>query len=156
MQETTYVIFTLDAEHYAISVHCVETIIRAVQLTDVPEATELLCGMLNMGGRFIPMVDIRKQFGLAQKPLAVSDRIMVCRVSDYTVAFGVDAIRDVTALAAGPLSSSAVIYPGMEQFLSGIAEYEGDSILIYDIDTLFPEKTIHRIESELKGMEAPV
>ena len=155
MQEKTYVIFTLDAGHYALSVHCVETIIRAVQLTDLPETTELLYGMLNMGGTFIPVVNIRKQFGLGQRPLKVSDRIIVCRVSGYTVAFAVDSVRDVTALKENPLSSSADVYPGMEQFLSGIADLEGDTVLIYDIDTLFPEKTIQRIANELKGMEAP-
>lgn len=155
MNKKTFIIFTLDEQHYALSVYSVKNIIRSVGLTYLSEAPNLLCGLLNMGGTFIPVIDIRKQFGLPQKAIRLSDRIITADVSNYTIAFIADTVKDVVELEQKPLDRSVDIYPGIEKFLAGISYYSGQTVLIYDIHTLFPEQTIKHITEELKQIETP-
>ena len=156
MNKKTYIIFTLDDQLYALSVQSVKNIIRSVQLTYLSEAPDLLYGLLNIGGTFIPVVNIREQFHLPQKPIRVSDRIITAEVSSFTIAFIADSVKDVVALEPRPLDPSDEIYPGIKKFLAGISLYNNRTVLIYDINTLFPEQTIKHITGELERIETPV
>ena len=155
MDKKTFIIFDLDDQCYALSVKSVKNIIRSVALTYLTEAPDLLLGLLNIGGAFIPVINIRKQFELPQKPIQVSDRIIIAEVSKYTIAFIADSVEDVVELEQEPLDQSVDIFPGMEKFLAGISRHNGRTVLIYDINTLFPEQTIKHITDELKPIEEP-
>jgi len=155
MNKKTFIIFNLDDQRYALSVKSVKNIIRSVALTYLSEAPDLLLGLLNLGGIFIPVINIREQFELPQKNIQISDRIIIADVSKYTIAFIADAVEDVVALRQEPLDQSVDIFPGMEKFLAGISRYNEHTVLIYDIDTLFPEQTIKHITDELKQIEEP-
>jgi len=156
MNKKTFIIFTLDDQLYALSVQSIKNIIRSVQLTYLSESPDLLFGLLNMGGTFIPVINIREQFHLPQRPVQVSDRIIIAEVLSYTIAFIADSVKDVVELEPRPLDQSDEIYPGIEKFLAGISLYNNRTVLIYDINTLFPETAIKHITDELEQIETPV
>ena len=143
MAAKTVIIFVLDGQRYALSVHCVETVLRAAALSLPFEAPDLLFGILNVSGAFIPVINIRRQFGLPEKPLRLSDRIIIARAAGYVVGFVADAVEEVADITREPLDAAGDIYPQLETYLAGIAHQNGHTILIYDIDTLFPE---HRLK----------
>jgi len=155
MKKKAYIIFSLDDRRYALSVKSVKNIIRSVALTYLSEAPDLVFGLLNIGGTFIPVINIREQFELPQKSIRISDRIIIAEVSSYTVAFIADSVEDVVELAQEPLDQSVDIFPGIEKFFIGISQYNNSTVLIYDINTLFPEKMIKHITDELKQIEVP-
>ncbi|MCD6584357.1 MAG: chemotaxis protein CheW [Desulfobacteraceae bacterium] len=155
MKKKTFIIFSLDDQRYALSVQSVKNIIRSVALTYLSEAPDLLLGLLNLEGTFIPVINIREQFGLPQKNIQISDRIIIADVSKYTIAFIADAVEDVVELAQKPLDQSVDIFPGMEKYFIGISRHNNATVLIYDIDTLFPEQTIKHITDELKQITEP-
>lgn len=154
MTETAFIIFTLDHQPYALPVDCVKTVIRAVQLTELPDAPELMTGILNMGGAFIPVMNIRKQFGLPEKPTDIRDRIIIADISGYTIAFMADAVKTVAVLETRPVSRAANIYPGMEQFLSGVSACNGVTVLIYDAASLFSETMLQRAAEAVEEIDA--
>ena len=156
MNKKAYIIFTLDDQHYALSVKSVKNVIQATALTYLSEAPDLVLGLLNLGGDFIPVINIREQFALPAKNIQISNRIIIAEASSYTVAFIADSVEDVVALKQEPLDQSVDIFPGMEKFLAGISRYHGHTVLIYDIDTLFPEQMVKHITEELNQIEAPV
>ena len=155
MKKKAYIIFALDDQRYALSVKSVKSIVRSVALTYLTEAPDLLLGLLNLRGTFIPVINIREQFTLPEKTIRVSDRIIIAEASKYTIAFIADSVEDVVALEEEPLNQSVDIFPDMEKFLSGISRHNSRTILIYDINTLFPEQTIKHITDELKQIEEP-
>jgi len=155
MNKKAYIIFALDDQRYALSVKSVKNTIRSVALTYLAEAPDLVLGLLNSGGTFIPVINIREQFALPQKSIRISDRMIIAEVSTYTIAFIADSVEDVVELEQKPLDQSVDIYPGIEKFLAGISRYNGQTVLIYDINTLFPEKTIQQITDELEKIEEP-
>lgn len=153
MTMKTVIIFVLDDQRFALSIHCVETVLRAVALSRPLDAPDLLSGILNLGGTFIPVINIRKQFGLPQKHLCPSDRIVIARTFQYTVGFVADAVEDVAKIAREPLDASVDIFPEMDKYLEGISKFNGHTVLIYDIDTLFPEHRIQPLAEALNRVE---
>lgn len=155
MNKKAYIIFALDDQRYALPVTSVKNVIRSAALTYLTEAPDLVLGLLNIGGTFIPVINIREQFDLPQKSIQVSDRIIIAQASTYTIAFIADSIEDVVELEQEPLDQSVEIFPGMEKFFVGISRHNGFTVLIYDINTLFPEQMIKHITDELNQIEAP-
>ncbi len=155
MNKKSYIIFALDDQRYALSVKSVKNVIRSVALTYLTEAPDLVLGLLNIGGTFIPVINIREQFDLPQKSIQISDRIIIAEASTYTIAFIADSVEDVVELEQEPLDQSVEIFPGMEKFFIGISRHNGCTVLIYDINTLFPEQMIKHITDELNQIEAP-
>jgi purine-binding chemotaxis protein CheW len=68
------VVFTLDARRYAVPLSTVERIIRAVEITPLPQAPEIVLGVINVQGRIIPVVNTRKRFRLPECDIRLSDQ----------------------------------------------------------------------------------
>jgi len=155
MDKKSFIIFSLNDGLYAISVKAVKHIIRSVQLTYLPDAPKLLLGVLNLRGVFVPVVNIRKQFELPEKEIELSDRIIFAQVSKYTIAFIADEVIDVFDLEQWPLSQSIDLFPCMEQYIVGISEYNNRTVLVYDVDTLFPEHELKILTDALDQIKEP-
>lgn len=157
MNQKAFLIFSIDNILYALSIMDVKHIIRSVAITPLSDAPDLVTGILNMGGTFIPVIDIRRQFNLSSKPLQVSDRFIIADVYGYTIAFIVDTVEGVVELSQEPLDTSdgflpadivsSDLFPGIEKFIVGVAQFNNRTVLIYDINTLFPEQEI-RVATE--------
>jgi purine-binding chemotaxis protein CheW len=146
-----YIIFSIDDQYVSLPVESVRQIIRAVQTTDLPEAPELLSGLINVGGEIIPVINIRKQFKLPQQEISIEDRIIIAKTPIHTIAFIVDDIKGVTEFSNSQIIPSTEIFPKMEDYVSATAEYKGHTVLIYDINCLFPKQAIEDISHHLTG-----
>lgn len=151
MDANTYVIFSLDDQFYAISVTAVKQIIRSVQPTFLSDAPELLFGLINMSGKIIPVLNIRKQLQLPEKDIFISDRLIIAETSIYTIAFFADAVIGVRQLSIKLSGESSDIFPSMENYITGVSKFNNLTILIYDIDTLFPSQKIRSISNDIKN-----
>ena len=76
-----YVVFTLDGLFYAVSLSAVSRVIRAVEITPLPKAPPIVLGVINLGGRIIPVVNIRKRFLLPERELELTDQLIVACAS---------------------------------------------------------------------------
>ncbi len=59
-----YFVFGIDKQQYAITISAVEKVIRAVELNSIPQADDSLCGLVNVKGEMIPVMNIRKMLHL--------------------------------------------------------------------------------------------
>ena len=163
MSPKAFLIFSLDDRLYALPAEDVKHIIRSVTITPLPDGPDLMAGILNMGGRFIPVIDIRKQFNLPSKTLLLSDRFIIAEACGYTIAFIADTVESVVELSAKPLDASnaifpsgmepASLFPGMEKFITGVSHQHNRTVLIYDVNSLFPETEIRLAADALKSKQ---
>src|SRR5271157_2301250 len=79
--DLSHVVFTLDGLFYAVSLSVVSRVIRAVEITPLPKAPSIVLGVINLGGRIIPVVNIRKRFRLPERELELTDQLIVARAS---------------------------------------------------------------------------
>jgi purine-binding chemotaxis protein CheW len=140
-----YLVFTLDNQSYALSLDAIETVVRAVQLTLVPKAPEILSGLVNIRGRIVPVLDIRKRFHLPPRPVEIDDRMIVSKAFSRSIAFMVDRVEGVVDFHPDEMLEAWKILPDMDGRVEGVGISRDNTILIYDIDALFSIRDIDEL-----------
>ncbi len=132
--ETQLVVFDLAAEFYGVDIGDVREIIRMQTITRVPGAPQFVEGVINLRGRVVPVVDLRKRLSLQVSEQTKESRIVVVDIAGRDVGVIVDGVNEVLRI---PLSSveppSTMITDADSDFLRGIARLEDKLIILLDL-----------------------
>lgn len=133
-------IFTLDEQRYALRLAAVDRVVRAAAITPLPQAPEIVLGVLDLQGQVIPVIDLRKRFRLPVRELRASDQFVIARAKALTVALVVDDAESVLDESGEPTLAPERIVAGTG-FLEGVTRTEEGLVLIHDLASLlFPEE----------------
>ena len=127
------VVFTLDEQKYALYLPVVERVVSAVEVTPLPKAPDIVLGVINFQGMVIPVVNIRRRFGLPEREIDLSDQLIIAKTSMKTVALVADAVDEVIKPESISVIDSKNITSGME-YVDGVIKLEDGLILIFDLD----------------------
>lgn len=127
-----YVVIYLDELGVALRLSSVERVIRAVYVSPLPDAPEIVSGVVNIQGRVIPVVNMRRRFRLADRPVALTDRLVIARTNQRPVALVADAVSGVREYSEPDIIDAVSILPGLE-YVDGVAKLEDGLILIHDL-----------------------
>jgi purine-binding chemotaxis protein CheW len=142
-------VFTLDGERYALALEHVSRVVRAAALTPLPQAPEIVLGILDLQGEIIPVIDLRRRFRLPERPIGCEDQFVVARTGLLNVALVVDGTQGVLDLTDLELIRPEEIVAGTE-YLSGVTRTAEGLVLIHDLDRLlFPDEAL-RISQALE------
>ncbi len=135
--EEQVVVFELANEHYGIDIGRVQEIIRLPAITAVPRAPECVEGVVNLRGRVIPVLNLRKRFGLPDSERGRTSRIVVLEVSGNTVGALVDGVSEVLRVPANAVEPPGATLTGPETaHLRGIAKLEERLIILLNLDQI--------------------
>jgi purine-binding chemotaxis protein CheW len=144
------VVFTLDEPRCALDLAAVERIVRAVEITPLPKAPEIVLGVINIQGRILPVVDIRHRFQLPARELSLEQRFIVARASRRPVALVVDSVVGVRELESHALVSAERDL-ALGAYLKGVAKLEDGLLLIYDLDRFLALDEELALDAALSG-----
>ncbi|SRR5579885_43779 len=130
---TALVVFILDGQRYALHLSAVERVIRAVEITRLPEAPDIVAGVINLRGRVIPVVDVRRRFHLPRRETTPADQFIIARTARRPVAAPVDAVDGVVEYDQGMRVPPGEIVPGI-QYVDGVVKLRDGMVLIHDLD----------------------
>ncbi len=125
-------VFTLDDWRCALELSTVERVYRAVAVTPLPDAPDIVLGVINVRGVVLPVIDIRRRFRLPEKNLTPDNRLIIAHSTGRLVALVVDDVTDVIECAEKDITSASAIVPGME-YVEGVARLKDGMILIHDL-----------------------
>jgi purine-binding chemotaxis protein CheW len=126
-------VFALDDRQYALYLPAIERVVHMVEITPLPKAPEIVIGVVNMQGRIIPVVNIRKRFRLPEKETKLSDRLIIARTSTRAVALVTDSVSGIIEYPEQEVIAAEKILPGME-YVEGVVKLKDGIILIHDLD----------------------
>jgi len=135
-----FVTFTLGNEEYAVDILNVQEINRITEITMVPNAPSYVEGVINLRGKVIPVINLRKKFQFEDKPTDDTSRIIIMEIQGITNGLIVDSVSEVLRIP----SSSVEPTPPMSaevhsQFIKGIAKLDNRLIILIDLDNLIGE-----------------
>ncbi|MCX7714890.1 MAG: chemotaxis protein CheW [Clostridia bacterium] len=90
-----YLTFPLNEDMFAIDIKYVVEIISVQPMTKVPNAPDFLEGVINLRGKPVPVVNVRKKFGLERAEYTLKTSIIILDYNDMSVGLVVDAVNDV-------------------------------------------------------------
>ena len=142
-----FVAFELADEIYCAYLDAVQEVIRFSEITRVPRAASFVEGVINLRGFVIPIVDMRKRFGLGQVERTKSARIIILEIDDSIVGAAVDRVRDVINVPTDDIEPPSPIIRNTVKtdYLEGFFEYGEDLAKVLDLKKIFSGRELDRI-----------
>ncbi|MBE0548218.1 MAG: purine-binding chemotaxis protein CheW [Rubrivivax sp.] len=129
----SYAVVCLDDMRIALPLCCVDSTVRAVQVTRLPAAPEIVLGVVNVRGRIIPVIDMRRRFHLPRREIGLNDRLVIARTSRRPLALVADAVSGIVECADTDFADAGSILPGLG-FIEGVGRLDDGLILIHNLD----------------------
>ena len=138
--------FSLGEEEYALDVLKVREIIRMPVITRVPNTPHYIDGVINLRGKVIPIICMRKKLGLTETENDKQTRIIVMDVEGESMGFTVDAVSEVVRVSAAEIQSSPTVAASAvgQDYIAGVANQSERLLILLDLERMFSaeEKTI--------------
>lgn len=132
--EHQLVVFDLANEHYGVEIAAVEGIIKMQAITVVPRAPQFVEGVTNLRGKVLPVIDLRKRFGLPPAEGSQDMRIVVVEMSGLTVGIIVDAVNEVLRVSEDAIEPPSPIVATVDSaFIRGIAKVGERLVILLDL-----------------------
>lgn len=142
------VTFSIDEEEFGVNILKVQEIIRIMEITRVPRSPEFVEGVINLRGRVIPIVDLRRRFGLAAIAHDKDTRIIVIELNSLVVGFIVDAVSEVLRIPADTVEPTPPVAAGVDsEYISGVGKLQDRLLILLDLDKLLTAEDLHRLNS---------
>lgn len=123
--------FKIGSEEFGVDILKVQEINRMVEITKVPQAPMYVEGVINLRGKVIPIVDLRKRFNLEVKEYDKDTRIVVVDISGNIMGMVVDSVSEVLRLPSDTIEPPPEIVTGINsEYIKGVAKLE-DRLLIF-------------------------
>ena len=127
------VIFTLEERRYALRLAVVERVIRIVEINPLPQAPEIVTGVVNVQGQIIPVVNVRRRFRLPRCEISITNQLIIAHTNRRKVGLVVDTVKDVIEYPEQDIAVAEGILPGLE-YVEGILKLPDGLVLIHDLD----------------------
>jgi purine-binding chemotaxis protein CheW len=141
--------FEVCGRQLSLPVDSVETVLRAVAIAPLPHAPPFVEGIINLRGRVIPVVELRRRFGLPSVPLAPEHHFVVARTSRRLLALRVDQVHTVITVGGDALESAQRVVPGARH-TAGIVRLSDGVIILQDLEALLSSEDEHRLDHALE------
>jgi purine-binding chemotaxis protein CheW len=142
--------FFLDAEEYGVDVRLVQEIIRVSEITQVPRSPGFVKGVINLRGRIVPVVDLKRKLGLGDvEEDARPSRILVAKLKERLVGLLVDGANQVLKVPVAAIEAAPEEVVSIDaNYIRGVAKLEKRLIILMDLHKV--------LSAELReGAEAP-
>jgi purine-binding chemotaxis protein CheW len=139
-QDMQIVIFSLDKEDYGLPIEKVQEINRMVTITKLPNTPTFMEGIIDLRGKVIPVMDLRKRFGLSPLEHKAESRIMVTDIAGKTVGLIVDAVNEVARLSGENIEPPPPSFVWDAKFVSGVGKREKSLVILLDIDRIISQQ----------------
>lgn len=133
--------FSLDHEEYGVDVLKVREIIRMPSITRVPNTPQYVEGVINLRGKVIPIINMRRRFGLNELEYDKQTRIMVMDIEGELMGFIVDSVSEVIRISSSEIQPSpAVVTSGIDQeCIAGVINQAERLLVLLDLQKMFSQ-----------------
>jgi purine-binding chemotaxis protein CheW len=133
-RETHIVGFRVGRETYGIPIKSLHEIVRVPEITAVPDAPDYLEGVINLRGKIVSVVDLRKRFGQPSTTLDRRSRILVVEHHGRLAGMIVDSASEVLKIPESEIEAApAMMQEGGLDCVTGLGKYQGRLIILLDV-----------------------
>ncbi|HHX43197.1 MAG TPA: chemotaxis protein CheW [Chloroflexi bacterium] len=150
--EEQVVVFALAQERYGLDISRVQGIIKMPEVTRVPRAAAFVEGVINLRGEIVPIIDLRKRFGLLEHEIGVDTRIINVEMGDHLVGLIVDAVEEVLNIPTDVIEPPPDLVTTVDSaYLRGIAKLDERLVILLDLDRVLSvaeQQALSRVAAE--------
>lgn len=131
--------FHVGGEEFGLDILRVQEIIRIQALTRVPNSPDFVDGVINLRGKVIPVIALRKRFGLEALAHDKQTRIVVIEVKGTVLGFIVDSVSEVLRIPADTVEPPPRLGKVEREYVSGVGKLDDRLLILIDVDRLMSD-----------------
>jgi purine-binding chemotaxis protein CheW len=152
--ERTFLTFFLGQELYGLHIATVREVLEYTSITKVPKAAESMRGVINVRGHAVPVIDMRKQFGLEEAERTVDTCIIIVEPEMHgqlvTTGILVDGVQEVLHIAAENVEPAPKLGSSIDsRVIQGMGKVDDRFVILLDMQEMF------RHQEQLTARDAP-
>lgn len=145
-----YLTFKLSEEIFGVDVAQVREILDYIKITKVPQTPDFMCGVINLRGSVVPVVDMRLKFGMEKTETTVNTCIVVVEVNldgeNMILGALVDSVQEVFELGPTDIEAAPRIGTKLKtDFIKGMGKRDDKFIILLDIDKVFSSEELSAV-----------
>lgn len=143
-------------ETFGLPISIVREIVRVPEITAVPNAPDYIEGVINLRGRIIPIVDLRKRFGQKSVESSKKNRIVVVELGSRAFGLIVNSASEVLRIAPSEIEQpNNVFQEGELDFVTGVGKLKGRLVILLDVSKILKRGELSSMD-ELARAPEPV
>ncbi|MEW6077355.1 MAG: chemotaxis protein CheW [Thermodesulfobacteriota bacterium] len=141
-QSNTYLTFYLDEELFGLNIQMVREVLEYTPVTRVPMTADFMLGVINVRGHVVPVVDLRRKFGLNRTEQTVNTCIIIVEIAiegdSSTMGALVDGVQEVMDIMPEQIEKSPRLGSRIEtRFIQGIGKLTDRFVILLNIQSAF-------------------
>ncbi|MGH9683334.1 MAG: chemotaxis protein CheW [Candidatus Acidiferrales bacterium] len=139
--------FRIGRETFGLPISLVREIVRVPEITSVPNAPDYVEGVINLRGRIIPVVDLRKRFGEKVIEASNKNRIVVAEVENRLIGLMVNSASEVLRLPPSEIEAPhSVFQDGELNFITGVGKLNGRLVILLDLNRVLQRGELRNLD----------
>jgi purine-binding chemotaxis protein CheW len=137
-EQLQLVTFEVGEEEFAIDILAVQEINRMMQITRVPQSPSSVEGVINLRGRIIPVIDLRRRFNLEPRAHGADSRIIVIEIHGKVLGFIVDRVDEVLRVSGNVVEPTPDLITSVDSdYIRGVGKLQDRLLILLDLQKLF-------------------
>ena len=154
-KELQVVGFRIGSETYGVRIGAVREIVRVPEITTVPSAPDLIEGVINLRGKIIPVMDLRKRFGQTEIQQDKRNRILVVELDNKLLGLIVNSASEVLKIPPSDIEAPGSVFAdGESGYVVGVGKLTGRLIILLDITKLLHRPEFKQLEETAEPVTA--
>lgn len=143
-----FVVFKLGDEEYGVDILQVKTIERMLPITRVPKAPMFVEGVINLRGEVVPVIDLRRRFGLPEKQVTENTRIIIVNIDEITVGMIVDSASEVIQIPEDKIEPAPAMVGGIDSaYINGVGKVNEGLLILLNLQKILKPVEIQQLEN---------
>jgi purine-binding chemotaxis protein CheW len=140
------VVFSIGKELYGVGIASVHEIVKVPDITEVPDAPAFLTGVINLRGKIVPVVDLRKRLRLAGKEKTKASRVLITENDGRLIGLLVDAVSEVLKLAPESVEAPPDMISSIGvEYITGVAKVEERLIILLELGKVLSVEDMRKL-----------
>lgn len=140
------VVFRMSDSEFGLDIRHVREVIRVPEMTRMPRTPAFVVGIINLRGRILPVLDLKKRFNLPPVETGPETRVMIVEWRGQALGFLVDRVHEVVKVPASAVAQPAdLVLAVAGQYLEGIVESRDRLIILLDLDRILDQQEIRNL-----------
>ncbi len=140
--------FKIGDEEFGVDILKVQEINRIMQITQVPNSPEFVDGVVNLRGKIIPVINLRKRLKMPVLKHNSKTRIIVVELADSTVGFVVDEVNEVLRIPKSITEPAPSMVTGINtDYITAVGKLEDRLLILLDLEKILSQEETKEIET---------
>ena len=137
VEEKQYIVFYVEKEYFGIDIVDINSIIMVPKITPIPNMPDYFQGVISLRGHVIPVINLRKRMGLADKEISKETRIIVLNLeNEELMGIIVDDVKEVMNISNSEIEEPSPFVDKKDSFISGVGKKQDNLISIFEVGLL--------------------